>query len=93
MGPKALEFDTFDLSTVMAVVSPNAVGVVRVVVPEDLFIDRAEILETVFQFLRELVALGDIPGERFSSVAFREFVVVLEDFRRRHRNTCIVHIR
>lgn len=92
MGPRALEFDTFDLSTVMAVVSPNAVGVIRVVVPGDLFIGWAEVLETVFQSLRELVALGDILGERFPSVAFREFVVVLEDFRRRYRSTCVVHI-
>jgi hypothetical protein len=90
--PKALESDTFDLTTVVAVVSPNAVGVVRVVVPEEFFIGRTEVLKAVVQSLREIVALGDIPGERFPSVAFREFVVVLEDFRRRYRGTCVVHI-
>jgi hypothetical protein len=76
----------------MAVVLPNVVGVVRVVVPEDLFVGRTEVLKAVRQSLRELFACRDISGERFPSVAFRKFVVVHEDSRRRHPVTCVVHM-
>ena len=90
--PEAVESDTFDLTTVVAVVSPDAVDVVRVVLPEYLFVGGVEVLKAVLQPLRELVT-RDILGECFTSVSFKKFVIVLEDFRRRHGATCIVCIR
>lgn len=89
---EGLESDTFDLTTVVSVVPTDAVGVVGVVVSQNHFVGRAKVLKTVFQPFRELVARRDIPGERFPSIAFGEFIVVLEEFRRRHLDGCVVHI-
>jgi hypothetical protein len=92
VGSKVLEFDAFDLATVVSVMAADVVGVVCVVVPEEFFVGWAEVLEAVFESLRELIAFRDVPGECFPAVTGWEFIVVLEYFPRWHPSTCVVHI-
>lgn len=72
--------------------TPDAVGVVGVIVPEDFLVGRPEILKAVLQPLRELVARGDILGDGFPAVASWDFISILEDFRRWHQGPCVVHV-